>query len=152
MGTVPSAFDLAFGGPQFKTGAIMPTAATVAYPTGPTVASVPAPQVGMPTMDYGGVASAAQGGGLGTMGAINAGLSGLQTIGQLWGAWQQMKLAKKQFNQTKKITDTNMANGIQSYNTAIEDRGRSRAFTEGQSEAQARAYVDKNSLPEYKRG
>lgn len=94
----------------------------------------------------------AAGTGLGTMGTINAGLSGLETIGKLWGAWQQMKLAKKQFNYTKKVTDTNLANSIQSFNTALKDRGRSRAFTEGQSKEQAASYIAENRLPEYERG
>lgn len=73
-------------------------------------------------------------------------LSGLGTIGNLWAAFQAQKLAKKQFDFTKWITETNLANQVQSYNTTLEDRGRSRAFAEGQSAADAQSYIDKNRL------
>lgn len=73
-------------------------------------------------------------------------LSGLGTIGNLWAAFQAQKLAKRQFDFTKRITETNLANQVKSYNTTLEDRSRSRAFTEGQSSAQAQAYIDKNRL------
>lgn len=73
-------------------------------------------------------------------------LSGLGTIGNLWAAFQAQKLAKKQFDFTKRITETNLANQVQSYNTTLEDRGRSRAFAEGQSASDAQAYIDKNRL------
>lgn len=73
-------------------------------------------------------------------------LSGLGTIGNLWAAFQAQKLAKKQFDFTKRITETNLANQVQSYNTTLEDRGRSRAFTEGQNAADAQSYIDKNRL------
>ena len=73
-------------------------------------------------------------------------LSGLGTIGNLWAAFQAQKLAKRQFDFTKRITEANLANQVQSYNTTLEDRGRSRAFAEGQSAADAQAYIDKNRL------
>lgn len=73
-------------------------------------------------------------------------LSGLGTIGNLWAAFQAQKLAKKQFDFTKRITETNLANQVQSYNTTLEDRGRSRAFAEGQSASDAQSYIDKNRL------
>ena len=73
-------------------------------------------------------------------------LGGLQAIGNLWGAFEANKLAKKQFKFTKATTETNMANQIKSYNTALGDRSRSRAAVEGQSAATAQAYVDKNSM------
>jgi hypothetical protein len=73
-------------------------------------------------------------------------LGGLQTIGNLWGAWQAMKLAKEQFKFTKEVTNTNLNNQIKTYNTALGDRSRSRAAVEGQSQATAQAYVDQNKL------
>jgi len=73
-------------------------------------------------------------------------LSGLGTIGNLWAAFQAQKLANKQFDFTKRITETNLANQVQSYNTTLEDRGRSRAFAEGQSAADAQSYIDKNRV------
>ena len=77
---------------------------------------------------------------------LKLGLGGLQTIGNLWAAFQAQNLAKKQFNFTKDITNTNLANQIQSYNTSLADRARSRAAVEGQSAAQSQAYIDQNSL------
>ena len=77
---------------------------------------------------------------------LGMGLQGLNTLGNIWGAWQSNKLAKDQLNFTKMITNTNLNNQIKSYNTALEDRSRSRAAVEGQTSAEAQAYVDKNKL------
>ena len=60
-------------------------------------------------------------------------LGGLQSLGNLWQAWEANKLAKEQFKFNKGFATTNLANSIQSYNTTLEDRTRARAFTEGQS-------------------
>ena len=73
-------------------------------------------------------------------------LGGLQTIGSLWNAWESQKLAKKTFAFQKDVTETNLRNQIQSYNTTLEDRGRSRAHAEGQDAGTAQAYVDNNRL------
>ena len=93
---------------------------------------------------YGG----AQGGfgqGLGmNIGTGQLALGGLQTLAGLWSAYQQNKLAKQQFNYTKGVTDTNLANQIKSYNTALEDRSRSRGAVEGQTQAQMDDYVNRN--------
>lgn len=77
---------------------------------------------------------------------LQMGIQGIGTIGNLWGAWQSNKLAKNQLNFTKMITNTNLNNQIKSYNTALEDRSRSRAKVEGQSSAEAQDYVDRNRL------
>jgi hypothetical protein len=108
------------------------------------------------SLDGGGsmaMAGGAPGGGIGglagmggAMGPAGAVLSGIQTLGALWGAWQQNKMAKKQFKFTKDITNTNLANQIKSYNTALYDRARSRGVVEGQSQNQIDAYINDNSL------
>lgn len=80
------------------------------------------------------------------MDTAKLGLGGLQTIGSIWNAWEAQKLAKKQFAFQKDVTETNLRNQIQSYNTTLEDRSRSRAATEGQDAATAQSYVDNNRL------
>lgn len=78
--------------------------------------------------------------------AIQTGVGALQTIGNLWGAYQANKLARKQFEYTKGFNDTNLANSIQSYNTTLGDRARARAAVEGQSDAERDKYIADNSL------
>lgn len=73
-------------------------------------------------------------------------LGGLGTIGSLWQAWEANKLAKEQFRFQKEITNTNLTNQIQAYNTALEDRTRSRAHTESMSQQDAQAYIDANRM------
>lgn len=75
---------------------------------------------------------------------VGAGLSGLATIGNIWNAFQSQKLAKEQFKYTKGVTETNLANSIASYNTALSDRARSRGAMEGQSQSQIDQYVNDN--------
>lgn len=74
------------------------------------------------------------------------GLSGLNALGGLYGAFQANNLAKDQFNYAKKITNTNLANSIKSYNTTLSDRANARASVEGWSDQQTQDYVNKNKL------
>lgn len=101
----------------------------------------------IPTINAPAAPNAPIGGGrLGALGIANIALSGLQTLGSLWMANKANKLAKKQFNFTKDITETNLANQMQTYNTALADRARSRGVMEGQTAGQVTQYVDANSL------
>jgi len=91
------------------------------------------------------------GGGLGSglgmnLDTLKLGLSGIATIGNIYAALQANKLAKKQFNFSKKAYNANMANSIQSYNTTLADRLNSRAKVEGSSDDQAAAEIAANSL------
>lgn len=79
---------------------------------------------------------------------LNFGMQGLMGLGNLWGAWQSNKLAKDQLNFTKDFANRNLANQTKAYNTALEDRARSRAAVEGQTSAQQQAYIDRNRLPD----
>lgn len=112
-----------------------------------------------PTMGGGGVAGSlgeqlagalAQNNKLGlNMNTANLALSGLQTIGNLFAAFQANKLAKQQFKYSKKVTDANLGNQIQSYNTALTDRINSRYVMEGKSADDAKAYLDVNKLKSF---
>ncbi|AVO23153.1 hypothetical protein RIVERRIDER_72 [Xanthomonas phage RiverRider] len=89
----------------------------------------------------------AGGSGLGwNMNTLQLGLGGLQTLGGLYGAFQANKLARDQFNFSKSFANTNLNNSMQTYNTALADRARSRAVVEGQSDAERDQYVDQNRL------
>ena len=73
-------------------------------------------------------------------------LSGLSSLGSLYGSLQSNKLAKEQFKFTKDFANTNLNNQIKSYNTTLSDRIRSRSVMEGTDSAAAEAYLDKNRL------
>ena len=94
-----------------------------------------------------GLQSNGAGTGLGfNIGTGQLALGGLSALTNIWGANKQMKLAEDQFDFTKKIATTNLNNQVKSYNTALEDRIRSRAAMEGSSSAEAEAYLNKNRL------
>lgn len=101
------------------------------------------------TLNYSPQAAAAPAGGF-ELGfnapTLQMGLQGLNTLGNLWGALQSTKLAREQLNFTKNITNTNLNNSIKSYNTALEDRARSRGFTQGQSDTDINNYIAANRL------
>ena len=107
--------------------------------TGPGVGQQVAPQVGGMYNDL----STPLGMNLGTGQLV---LGGIGTIGNLWSAWQAQKLAKEQFNYQKGITDTNLANQIQSYNTALSDRINARGFVQGDSQSTIDQYIEENSM------
>ena len=73
-------------------------------------------------------------------------LGSIQTLGSLWNSFQQNKVAKESMKFQKEAFATNLANQEQSYNTALEDRINARYVTEGKSQADADAYVQKHSL------
>lgn len=73
-------------------------------------------------------------------------LGGIGAIGNLWNSWQAQKLAKEQFNYQKGITDTNLANQIQSYNTALMDRINARGYMQGDNQTTIDQYIEENSM------
>jgi hypothetical protein len=81
-------------------------------------------------------------GSLNTGQKLGIGLQGLQTIGGLIGAFGSLGLARDQFNLQKDVLNTNLKNQIQSYNTSLEDKARSRGVVEGTSAADTQSYID----------
>lgn len=87
------------------------------------------------------------GSGLGmNLDTLQLGLAGIGTLGNLWAAFEARNLAKKQFDFTKRVTSANMNNQVQSYNTALADRARSRAAVENRDPSTADEYINKNRL------
>jgi hypothetical protein len=93
-----------------------------------------------------------QGGGGGMMGGggggggLNAVLGIVQTLGGLWNSFQQHKIAREQLSLARETFETNLANQTQTYNTALEDRIRSRYHTEGREAGAADDYLSEHSL------
>lgn len=80
------------------------------------------------------------------IGTAQLGLGGLQSLMGWQGAKQAQKMAKDQFKFTKDVTNTNLANQIQSYNTALTDRSNTRAAMEGRDQASSDRYIEQNKL------
>ena len=74
------------------------------------------------------------------------GLTGLSTLGNLWGSFQSTKLAKDSFNFQKGMAEKNYANQIKSYNTALTERATSRGFVQGDSADTTQQYINNNKL------
>ncbi|AEL79663.1 putative structural protein [Escherichia phage vB_EcoP_G7C] len=74
------------------------------------------------------------------------GLDALGSLANIYGGFQANKLAKNQLNFAKSVTNTNLNNQIKSYNTALEDRARSRATAENRDQSSADAYIAANKL------
>lgn len=76
---------------------------------------------------------------------IGAGIGGVQTIGGLIGAFGSLNLANKQYDLSKRMMETNLTNQVGAYNTALEDKARSRAVVEGQTDAERDEYIKAHS-------
>lgn len=79
-------------------------------------------------------------------GMLDVGLGALQTLGNLWNSFQQIKLAKEQFSFQKQAYTTNLANQEKTYNTSLEARTMGAAHADGVSQEQANQYVKDHSL------
>lgn len=81
------------------------------------------------------------------MDTLNTGFKGLATLGNLWGAYQGNKLARKQLALSTDAYNTNLTNSIKSYNTQLEDRIRGRySPTNTIGQAEATKQIEANKL------
>lgn len=81
------------------------------------------------------------------MDTLNTGFKGLATLGNLWGAFQGNKLARKQLALSTDAYNTNLTNQIKSYNTQLEDRIRGRhSPTNAIGQAEATKQIEANKL------
>ncbi len=103
---------------------------------------------GAPTFDPNPMSNQQGGSDLGwNMGTLNTGFKGLATLGNLWGAYQGNKLARKQLALSTDAYNTNLTNSIKSYNTQLEDRIRGRySPTNTIGQAEATKQIEANKL------
>jgi len=85
-------------------------------------------------------------GGMNGMQSVGAVLGGLQSLSNMFLGFQALSQAKKQFKTQRAFSNANLENQVKSYNTALEDRARSRAAVEDQSASESQSYIDKNRL------
>lgn len=85
-------------------------------------------------------------GAIGGLEGLSTILKGLGSIGQIFTAMKGLKIAKEQLAFSKEAYQTNLKNQTQTYNTSLEDRIRSRYYTEGKSADQVSSYLAKHSL------
>lgn len=85
-------------------------------------------------------------GGAGFWGNFSNIMDGVGSLGQLLMGIKSLGIAKDQLAFSKEAYKTNLANQTKSYNTALEDRIRSRYVTEGKSSADADSYLSRNNL------
>lgn len=86
------------------------------------------------------------GGASGLLGLGQIGLGAFGSIGGLMNSRNMLGLARDQFNHARDVTNTNLTNQIQSYNTALSDRARTRAAMEGRDMESANKYIEENKL------
>ena len=77
---------------------------------------------------------------------LTAGMSLAGNLANIWSGLQQNRLARDNFNLQKGVMNTNLANQIASYNTALEDRvaGRYSDRERAANQAEINDYLDRN--------
>lgn len=77
---------------------------------------------------------------------LSAGMSMIGNLTDIWNGLSQNRLARDNFNFQKGVMNTNLANQISSYNTALEDRvaGRYSDRERTANQAEINDYLDRN--------
>lgn len=79
-------------------------------------------------------------------GGFSVALGALQTLGNLWNSFQQVKIAKDTLNFQKEAYQTNLANTEKDYNTRLESDANYSFGVSGKSQEQADQYVRDHSI------
>ena len=79
-------------------------------------------------------------------GGFSVALGALQTLGNLWNSFQQVKVAKDTLNFQKEAYYTNLANTEKDYNTRLESDSNYSFAVSGKTQDQADQYVRDHSL------
>lgn len=150
--------DLNFGANQNVTpySFQMPTGLNVSDPSQQYGAlntfGMPSPTSGGAAGDFvpGGMGANAGWGGIQGLGAnldtLRLGLGGISSLAGLYTGLKSLGLAQDQFNLSKQMATTNLANQTKTYNTALTDRATSRGVQNGTSSADTAAYIAANRL------
>lgn len=80
------------------------------------------------------------------MPTLQLGLGGLNALNSIFQGRQANRLARDQLNFVRDVTNTNLRNQVQSYNTALEDRARSRGVVTGRGDDYVDEYIERNRL------
>ena len=130
-----------------NTGAMNPTGAYMQNMQMPQTQGIIAPGQNLAGIQAPAMPQTTAGTGLGfNLGTGQLVLGSIGTLGNLWAAFQAQNLAKEQFEFQKGVTNTNLANQIQSYNTSLIDRINARSFMQGDSQETTDAYIAAHSL------
>jgi len=152
MGLVPLSYGLDFGGQGSQGGYMNAGLGVNVNPSAPSIFSSnngSAGGIGSIRPPSQKAIDASRPGGLPDwMNWDNAGnlMQGIGALGSVWAGIQQNKLAKEALNFKKKSYSENMDFQKQSYNTALEDRIKSRASFTGSGDGYVSSYLDKNKL------
>jgi hypothetical protein len=77
---------------------------------------------------------------------LNSAISGINTLGQLYGAYQAQKLGNKQFAFQKALTERNLANSSLDYNTRLENKMAQKAALDGVTPEAQEAYLNSHRV------
>lgn len=79
-------------------------------------------------------------------GGFSVALGALQTLGNLWNSFQQVKIAKDTLSFQKEAYQTNLANTTKDYNTRLQSDSQAYSAYTGRDQAATDAYVKEHSL------
>lgn len=79
-------------------------------------------------------------------GGFSVALGALQTLGNLWNSFQQVKIAKDTLNFQKEAYQTNLANTTKDYNTKLANDATVSGQMSGWSQSQTNQYIKDHSL------
>lgn len=118
--------------PALPSGASMPADLGKAAPTAPMINPVTGELLNPTFFQKGGGFSVA--------------LGALQTLGNLWNSFQQIKIAKDTLKFQKEAYQTNLANTTKDYNTRLESDANYSYQVSGKTQDEADQYVREHSL------
>ena len=140
-------YDINYFPPAPSMGAINPTGFYFQGLGNNTPQGIMAPGMNMQGVQAPAMPQTTAGTGLGmNLGTGQRVLGSIGTLGNLWATFQAQKLAREQFDFQKGVTNTNLANQIQSYNTSLSDRIVARGYMQGDDQATVDKYIADNSL------